>query len=159
MCLGRCVIVAALVLLMGCVVPKEAPPAQVNYRELVSRPMPPQQSQAVAKEAVENWYYGQGLGDTALKAGTAVAFPPYILVLLGNAALSLSGYETVGVSNFLPQEGARAWGGFYDSVTGAPGRVTAAAAGREFRTPELAKEKIAEQLSQTSGEPPGGAYQ
>ncbi|NLF24059.1 MAG: hypothetical protein GX589_00165 [Deltaproteobacteria bacterium] len=145
---------------VGCSLPKKVPPSEVNYYQLAQKTMPPEQSRAIINEAVSNWYYGQGLGDTALKAGTVVVFPPYVLILLGNAALSLSGYETVGVSNFLPEQGASVWSGFYDSVTGAPGRVAAAAAGKEFRTPELAEEKLREKLSQGAGSlPPEDVYQ
>ena len=132
--------------LPGCTLPKPRPAGDLNYVELARKPMPPEQSGAVLKEAGANWLYGQGLGDTALKASTVVLFPPYALVLVGNAALSLSGYETVGLSNFLPEEGAAVWGSFYDGVTAAPGRVSAAVAGREFRSPEIAREKIRNRL-------------
>ena len=149
---GFVLVFCAMCALCACSLPQKRPGSDVNYMQLAQKPLPPEQSQAVVKEAAANWFYGQGLGDTALKAGTAVAFPPYLLVLLGNAALSLSGYETVGVSNFLPDAGGQAWGNVYDGVTSAPGRMTAAVAGKEFRTGDIAQERLRRQLD------PAGEY-
>jgi hypothetical protein len=96
----------------------------------------------VLGEVGSNFAYGPGLGDTAVSIGTAVIFPPYIIYLLGNTALSLSGYEPVTVSSMLPKEEGRAWSNGYDTLVSGPGRMVAAVAGHEYRSREVAQEKL-----------------
>ena len=96
-----------------------------------------------------NWFYGQGLGSSALTVGTIVVFPPYAVLALGNVILNLSGYESIGVSTVLPEEEKKSWNSFYDSVTSGPGRFTSAVAGREFVTNDMAKQKMASYLERT----------
>ena len=80
----------ALVFVSACHLPQPKSPGELdlNLVQLARRPLPSDQSGRLAEAAVSNWAYGQGLGDTAVKAGAAIAFPPYLLVLAGNAALS-----------------------------------------------------------------------
>ena len=96
---------------------------------------------AIAKEAGGNWLYGQGVGETAVAAGGIFVFPPYALYLLGNAALSYSGYEPLYVSNALPEDAKASWNQTYETVTSAPGKLNAAIAGEEFRSQDLIKER------------------
>jgi hypothetical protein len=74
--------------------------------------------------------------------GAVIVFPPYILYLLGNTALSLSGYEPVTVSSMLPEEQGKAWSKGYDTVVSGPGRIVAATAGREYRSREVGDERL-----------------
>lgn len=109
-------------------------------------PIPPEKitdknAPAIAKEAGGNWLYGQGVGETAVAAGGIFVFPPYALYLLGNAALSYSGYEPLYVSNALPEDAKASWNQTYETVTSAPGKLNAAIAGEEFRSQDLIKER------------------
>ena len=139
---GSACIWGCLFALVGCSALKPAEPDPTT--QLTQKPIPPEKAPELAQDVASNWFYGQGLGDTAITVGTVVAFPPYLVVVLGNAALSLSEYEPVTVSSLLPEKTGEAWKQGYDSIASAPGKVTAAAAGKEFRTPEVIKEEITE---------------
>lgn len=89
-----------------------------------------------------NFAYGSGLGDVALNVGTAVVFPPYALYLLGNAVLSVSGYEPVTISSLLPEEDGKQWSETYNTFVSGPGRVVAAMSGHEYRSPEVAEQRL-----------------
>ncbi len=108
----------------------------------VEHPLKPEEAKEMLNDAGENWFYGNGLGETAFVVGSIVAFPLTAIYWAGNAALSVAGYETVGVSRVLPEEERAQWNGFCDQVSGAPGRVTAAVAGREFITRDQAKDRL-----------------
>jgi hypothetical protein len=82
------------------------------------------------------------LGDAAVNLGAVIVFPPYLIYLIGNTALSLSGYEPVTVSSLLPEEEGKAWSNGYDRVVSGPGRVVAATAGREYRSREVGDERL-----------------
>ena len=114
------------------------------------KPMPPEKTKKLLNEVGSNWLYGQGMGETALNIGTAVIFPPYLIYLVGNAALSLSGYEPITVSRMLPEKAGDEWRETYDSVTAGPGKMAAAMAGEEYRNAELAKGKIKEIITPES---------
>lgn len=120
---------------------KEEPPA-VDLKRAVTKPLPPEKTEELLEEVGSNWFYGQGLGETALTAGTIFVFPPYALYVVGNGILTLSGYEEIRFSDALPEEDKRDWNAAYDSITSGPGRFTAAVAGKEFRTKAVAKEKL-----------------
>ncbi len=121
---------------------KEKPKSQVDEMSAVGKPMSPDQAKAVLGEVGSNFAYGPGLGDAAVNLGAVVLFPPYIIYLLGNTALSLTGYEPVTVSSLLPEEDGKAWSNGYDTVVSGPGRIVAAAAGREYRSREVADERL-----------------
>jgi hypothetical protein len=108
----------------------------------IQNPLPPDKANEMLHEVGENWMYGNGVGETAIAVGSIVAFPPSLIYWLGNAALSVAGYETIGVSRVLPDEEKAQWNGFYDGVSGVPGKVTAAVAGREFITRDHAKDRL-----------------
>jgi hypothetical protein len=127
---------------MGCGVVKEKPKSQVDEISAVGKPMTNEQAKAVLGEVGSNFAYGPGLGDAAVNLGAVVLFPPYIIYLLGNTALSLTGYEPVTVSSLLPEEQGKAWSNGYDTVVSGPGRVVAATAGREYRSREVGDERL-----------------
>ncbi len=128
--------------LSGCGVIKKKPESQPSELQLVGKPMQPEQAKEVLSEVGSNFAYGPGLGDAAVTVGTVVVFPPYALYLLGNAVLSLSGYEPVTVSSMLPPDEGKAWSDTYDSVVSGPGKVVAAVAGHEYRSREVADDRM-----------------
>ena len=146
---GMCA--GAMVLLCGCVSqsgsssrppePMASSTIPVPLGDVINtkEPLSPERTEELVHQVGENWLYGQGMGETALNVGTAVVFPPYLVYLVGNAALGLSGYEQITPSSILPDQPKEAWRKAYGSVTQTPGRVAAAAAGREFRTQEVIK--------------------
>lgn len=145
---------SALIGLSGCGVIREKPPAEndAEIMELVKKPISTEKSGELIKEAGGNWFYGQGLGETALNVGTSVVFPPYAIYYLGNMALSATGYEPLYVTNALPEEDREAVNNVYSGVTSAPGRLTAAVSGQEFRTEPVARDRIKEVLRSAQAE-------
>ena len=138
-----CTFLSALLLaLPGCGVIKEKPKSDQDELSAVSKPMSSEQAKEVLGEVGSNFAYGPGLGDAAVNLGAVIVFPPYIVYLLGNTALSLSGYEPVTVSSLLPEEQGKAWSHGYDTVVSGPGRMVAAAAGREYRSQEVGNERL-----------------
>jgi len=126
----------------GCGVIKKKPESKPSELQLVGKPMEPEQASKVLSEVGSNFAYGPGLGDAAVTVGTVVVFPPYALYLLGNAVLSLSGYEPVTVSSVLPEEQGKAWSDTYDSMVSGPGKVVAAVAGHEYRSREVGEDRM-----------------
>jgi hypothetical protein len=133
--------VTAVLLFSGCT-PAKAPHEHLPSLKHVQAPLSEEDSNELLGRMGGNWLYGNGVGETALAAGTVFVFPPYALYLLGNAALGLGGYEQMRLSDALPDQERSQWQGFYEGVTAAPGQVSAAIAGREFITREHAKERI-----------------
>lgn len=105
----------------------------------IDEPLSPEETEGLLGEVGTNWFYGQGLGETALTAGTIFLFPPYAIYVAGNAILNVSGYEEIRVTDALPEEGKESWNAVYEGVTSVPGRVTAGVSGEEFRDKEKAK--------------------
>lgn len=126
----------------ACSLLKEKKEPQIDFQTAVEKPLPPEKTEELLEEVGSNWFYGQGLGETALTAGTIIVFPPYAIYVLGNGILSLSGYEEIRVTDALPDQEKEQWNSAYNTVTSGPGRLTAAIAGKEFRGKEVAKEKI-----------------
>lgn len=142
-----------LLSLCGCSLLRERPADEPSVLATSSQQIGPDQAQEVMESAASNWFFGQGVGETALNAGAVLAFPPYIAVVLGNAALSLSGYEPITVSGLLPEEQGEVWSDTYDAVASSPGRLSAAVAGKEFRTKDVIKDdmkKLLQPESQTA---------
>jgi hypothetical protein len=148
---GSSLLCGVLFFMMGCGVIKKKPEDKPDELSVVGKEMPPEKAKEVLGEVGSNFAYGPGLGDAAVNLGAVVVFPPYIIYLLGNTALSLSGYEPVTVSSVLPEEQGRAWSDGYDTIVSGPGRMVAAMAGREYRSREVAQEKLREVL--TDGTP------
>lgn len=129
-----------MLLLSGCgLTPKQEPDAELAA--LASTPVPPEQAGRVLEEAGGNFVYGHGLGEAALTVGSVLLFPPYALYVLGNGALSLSGYEPIEFSKALPEEERREWNEVYDAVTAVPGEAAAAVAGESFREREVVRSR------------------
>ena len=97
----------------------------------------------------ETFYTVPGLGTAALNVGAIVLFPPFAIYVVGNAVANLAGYEGVYVSDALPEEDRKDFNDGYDTVVSAPGRVTAAVAGKEFRSKDVAKTRLETVLDQT----------
>ena len=114
--------------------------------ELSQKQISNDEAKQILDVSAKNWFYGNGIGETTLKVGTAIAFPPYMIALAGNAILNLAGYEAIGPDNFLPDNGAKKWNSFYDEVTSVPGVVTASLSGNEYRNRQTAKEKLNETI-------------
>ena len=145
--MGRCFFVAVIVAVLslglgGCSLLKKKETPDADLESAALKPMPPEKSKEFLSDVSSDWFYGQGVGGTALAVGTVVLFPPYAIYLLGNGILSLSGYEPITVSGALPEEQGNAWNSVYSTVTSAPGRVNAAVAGREFVTEEQSAKTI-----------------
>ena len=79
-----------------------------------------------------HWFYGPGVGKTMTNIGTVALFPPYVIYLIGNAALSLSGLQPMYMTDLLPDESRAGVLKVYNGVTSVPGRLTSSIAGREF---------------------------
>lgn len=79
-----------------------------------------------------HWFYGPGIGQTMANVGTAVVFPPYALYLLGNAGLTVAGYEPLYITSALPEAPRRYILQAYDGVTSVPGRLTSAVARERY---------------------------
>jgi len=141
------------VFLTGCTLKKKSEPDPV-LQAAAGKPLSPEQSEEVLDQIGSNWLYGQGVGETAMNIGGVILFPPYALYLIGNAALSLSGYEPLSVANALPEEEGANYREAYDSVAAGPGRFAAAVAGREYRTKEVIKEDYKRIVTGETG--PGG---
>lgn len=122
------------------------------FKNAVDTPLSPDNTSELLDEVGSNWFYGQGLGETAVTVGAIAVFPPYALWVVGNAAMQLSGEEPVEVSKMLPEDGGEIWRATYDGITSVPGRTTAALAGEEYRNKEVARERIEAVLEKNSKE-------
>lgn len=146
---GRAVVLSLILVTIaalgsGCGIIKKKPESEPTGLDIVGKPIPPGQAKEILSEVGGNFAYGPGLGDTALNVGTVVIFPPYAVYLLGNALLSISGYEPVTVSSILPEEDGKTWSDTYDELVSGPGKMVAAVAGREYRSREVGKIKMQE---------------
>jgi hypothetical protein len=140
-------------ILTSCGIIKERPADKPSGLDVVGKPMTSDQAEEVLGTVGGNFAYGPGLGDAALNIGTAVVFPPYAIYLLGNAVLSVSGYEPVTIASLLPEEDGKKWSRTYDTVVSGPGRVVAAMAGREYRSQEVADERLSAVLERVNSAP------
>lgn len=128
--------------LLGCGVIKEKPADKPDQLSIVGKEIPPDKAKQVLSEVGGNFAYGPGLGDTAVNVGTVVVFPPYAIYLLGNAVLSLSGYEPVTVASMLPDEHGKQWSDTYDHIVSGPGKMVAAMTGHEYRSREVGEHRL-----------------
>lgn len=141
--------------LMGCstlLKKKEVAEEHVST-QLAQKPLPPENAEEVLSEIGESWLYGPGLGQTALNVGAMVVFPPYAIYVVGNSILSMSGYEPLYVTDLLPDSERAEVNDVYDEVTTAPGRVSAAIAGKEFRSREVAAARLKAIVSKGAASP------
>lgn len=119
---------------------KETPEADLTA--VAQNPLTPEETQELLGEVGNNWWYGEGVGDTAATVGTVVLFPPYAALLAGNAALNLTGYESIWLSDLLPEEDREQYRDTYRSITSMPGKANAELAGEEFRNEEEARRRL-----------------
>ncbi len=96
-------------------------------------PPEPKETQMALKKAGKAWFFGRGLGKTAINITGIVLFPPYGLYLLGNAGLELAGVGGVYPSQVLPDGPRKHVEDFYGSVCDIPGLITSSVAGVEFQ--------------------------
>lgn len=136
-------------MLSGCSLLKEKEPDPAL--DFMKRPLTPEENQELTSEVGSNWLYGQGFGETAVAVGGIVLFPPYALYVLGNGALSLSGYEPLYVTNLLPEKPREEYNNVYSGVTSGPGRLSAAIAGEEYRTTDVVRERYKKILDGNNG--------
>lgn len=133
---ASCLIVISL--LSACsILEKEENPQMDLTSQAIKKPLPPEKTTELMEKVGINWFYGQGLGETALTVGTIFAFPPYAIYVVGNGALQLAGYKPLHVTDALPGDAKEGWNTVYDTVTGAPGHLTAAVGGREYREKDV----------------------
>lgn len=140
--------------LAGCAFLKRKPKASYDLQSLHENPLSPEESQELLSTLKEDLVFGPALGELALSAGGVFLFPPYAILLLGNSALSLSGYEPLGVSTFLEDETEENWKKVYGGVVSVPGRTIAGVAGEEYRDEEVIEGHLKEFLSRRAARPP-----
>lgn len=92
-----------------------------------------EQLQSQMNDFAYTWFYGPGIGQTFLNVGTVVLFPYYAVYLLGNAGLTLAGYEPLYLTDALPEGARQSVNEVYSDVTSTPGRVNAHIADVEFQ--------------------------
>lgn len=110
-----------------------------HMTRFTKEPLEPDETGEVLETAAENFAYGPGLGETMIDITGVVLFPPYALVLAGNTALSLAGYERVRAANLLPDEGKEKYEDIMEGVYSGPGRVVSSAAGEDYRNSDEVK--------------------
>jgi len=103
-----------------------------TFNPLDAAKMEPEERNEALKKAGRQFAYGHGMGQTAANVGGVIIFPPYGILLLGNAVASFAGYEPLEVSELLPGKLCRSYNKFYDNVVSVPGRITAGIAGEDF---------------------------
>lgn len=132
-------LILLLLIQAGCAAPADQaaqPPLPLSG--INSPALPPEKAEELASQVGRQWFFGEGVGNTVATVGTVVLFPPYAALVLGNAALSMGGYEQYWLSDVLPEEERGEYRLFYRNVTSLPGRTHAAIAGRDFITNEEA---------------------
>jgi hypothetical protein len=136
-----------IISLSGCGVLKEKPADPTL--DFLKRPLTQEESEKLASEVGGNFIYGQGLGEALLNIGGIILWPPYAVYVLGNGAISLSGYEPLYVTNLLPETAKDSYDTGYVAVTSAPGKLSAAISQEEFRNQEVIKKRYKDILSQS----------
>ncbi|MCB0320198.1 MAG: hypothetical protein KDD60_04675 [Bdellovibrionales bacterium] len=112
-----------------------------RLQKLAKKPLKPEETGELLDTAAGNFFYGPGLGETALDVAGIVAFPPYALVLLGNSILSLAGQEPLSISQVLPEKTKQEYRTVMDNLYSGPGLVVSGAAGEEYRDRQAAEAK------------------
>ena len=107
--------------------------ARLDLQRMAANPLPPERAAETLSELGENWMYGHGMGETLVAVGLIAAFPPFAIYALGNAALDLSGYSPLYVTDLLPARQRYAWREGFDGFVAGPGKLAAAIGGEEFR--------------------------
>lgn len=105
-----------------------------RVQKIAAEPLSPKETGEVVDTALTNFFYGPGLGETALDVTGAMLFPPYAMVLIGQTLVRLAGYESPRFIEIFPDQQQHAYDVTMDAVYSGPGRLVAAAAGEEYRT-------------------------
>lgn len=105
-----------------------------RVQKIAVEPLSPEETGEVVDTALTNFFYGPGLGETALDVTGAMLFPPYAMVLIGQTLVRLAGYESPRFIEMFPEEQQQAYDDTMDTVYSGPGRLVSAAAGEEYRT-------------------------
>lgn len=105
---------------------------ELSLKQLSETTKDQEKNQEKLDRYMDNWFYGHGLGQSITNIGTVVIFPPYALYLLGNAGLTLAGYQPLYLSSMLPEESKVVVLTPYNSLTSIPGRITSTLAGKDF---------------------------
>lgn len=122
--------------------PSEDVDSAATVKNMIDKPLSPEQTGELLEEVGGNWLYGQGVGETTVTIGSIILFPPLAILHLGNAAISYSGYKPLGVSYLLSDEDEKGWNSVYDGVMSGPGRVIAGVSGKEYRSKEVIKRNM-----------------
>lgn len=140
----RYLLFACAALLVGCALftPTNDSSRAPDLKSLSANPLTPDESEELLEEVGRNFVYGDGMGCSMLSLGTIAVFPPYAALLLGNAALSLNGYEELWPSDLLPEADKKEWQSAYSGLCSVPGRISADLAGEEYRDEALARERL-----------------
>ncbi len=104
--------------------------------DLIKDPLTEDETVEVLDQSAQNWFYGNGLGDTAFKIGTSVLFPPVALVWLADVGMQATGTGSVSLKAVLPEDTSDTIIENYQAVVSVPGKVTSLVAGKEFRDQE-----------------------
>lgn len=101
----------------------------------LERPLTPKEAELVLHTAKDSVVYGPSLGDVTLKVVSGILFPPYGIYLLGRGGWEMAtGTRAPEVTDILPDKDKQMWDATYDDIVSTPGRVSAALAGKEFKT-------------------------
>ena len=125
---------------LGCgILQKKVDDPSIDFSK---KTLTPKQSNELAAQVAGNFFYGQGFGDAIINIGGIIITPWYAIYALGNAVISLSGYEPLYVTNLLPKETKSGYDAVYNGVASVPGRGTALVARQQYRTDEIIKERF-----------------
>jgi hypothetical protein len=116
-------------------------PLASKLQKLTSEPLTPEQTSELVDTAAGNFFYGPGLGETALDVAGMILFPPYALVVVGNSALSLAGYQPLSIKRVLPEDVKKDYSSVTDTIYSGPGRVVAGVSGKEYLKREKVKDR------------------
>lgn len=105
-----------------------------RVQKIAAEPLSPKETGEVVDTALTNFFYGPGLGETALDVTGAMLFPPYAMVLIGQTLVRLAGYDSPRFIELFPDEQQQAYDDTMDVVYSGPGRLVSAAAGEKYRT-------------------------
>ncbi|MCA9037504.1 MAG: hypothetical protein KDA91_20360 [Planctomycetaceae bacterium] len=116
-------------------------PLSIRMQKLAASPLTQEEREKVLETAASNFAYGPGLGETALDVTGAVLFPPYAIVLAGQAVLALTGNDSPRISDALPEEDADTYQSVMDAVYSGPGRIVSFFSGEDYRSRKQVKER------------------
>ena len=117
---------------LGCGISSNIDPNSQSERDIAYRQL---------DEFANSWAYGEGLGHTTLNISGAIIFPPYTLFVLTNALIQASGGQALGLSRVLDEDKRSTWERIYAGIVGVPGRLSAAIAGKEYRSGDFASKQ------------------